>query len=73
MPLQKKLEAKQTELIPFKKQVDEAQAKLDLAKSEHTMLGERAAAAQDQLDKAKTDLETMTDTVKQRVRQFKVS
>jgi structural maintenance of chromosome 4 len=67
-PLQEKLDAKQTQLMPFKKRLHEAEAKLDLAKSELELSEKRGKDAQAQYEQAVQDVEGLLEKISARVR-----
>jgi len=66
-PLHVKLNAKQTEYMPYQKKLDVAQGELDVVQAELDLLKQRSDQAVQQLEKAKQDLVDSETTLGERV------
>lgn len=66
-PLHVELDKKQKEYLPWQKKIDDVQSKIDVCQSEYNMLSERSKTANNELTKAKENLENMAQTLLDRV------
>jgi len=69
-PFHVELDKKQKEYLPWQKKIDDVQSKINICQSEYNMLNERSKSANNELTKAKADLETMAQTLLDRQKEI---
>jgi chromosome segregation ATPase len=62
-PLHIKLEKLQNKLMPFQKEIDAAQAQVNLASNELAIFTEKSTSAQKKLEQAKKDVAELSNTI----------